>query len=72
MNSYDFTRLNDKDFEDLVIDLISAQLILVTHGIISQHNSTTQRININLILQASITRTHNTSVMKTNIIEVQT
>lgn len=26
MNSYDFTRLNDKDFEDLVIDLISAEM----------------------------------------------
>jgi adenylate kinase family enzyme len=25
MNSYDFTRLNDKDFEDLVIDLITAE-----------------------------------------------
>lgn len=25
MNNYDFTRLNDKEFEDLVIDLISAE-----------------------------------------------
>lgn len=26
MNSYDFSRLNDKDFEDLVIDLINAEM----------------------------------------------
>lgn len=26
MNSYDFSRLNDKDFEDLVIDLIKAEM----------------------------------------------
>ena len=25
MNTYDFSRLNDKDFEDLVIDLIAAE-----------------------------------------------